>query len=298
MQGTSRLTILSRLALGVVVVTLLGCDPISTLRRLCGGSPREDSVPVDSSANEVPGRTECIPGRRGTIAPVPLHSVVEVLAMPGDRVKKGQALVRLDDDEARAEVRVKWAALENARIDLKESRRYLGTVEKAISSFPDVAYHKARVAALAAEMHERAAEAAWESAQAELQHYVVTASIDGVVSWLDVSPGTVSRPGTSVWGEILDLSEIDVRCELTTDQADRVSVGQPAEVRSTEARMAATGRVAFVGLTADQHTGLIPVVVRVHNVREHLRCGVPVHVRFEAALLGSPRPEAESGAVM
>jgi RND family efflux transporter MFP subunit len=289
MQGPSRLTILSRLALGVVVVTLLGCDPITTLRTLCGGSPREDSVSVDSSADEVLGRTECTPGRKGMIAPVPLHPVVEALVMPGDRVKKGQALVRLDDDEARAEVRVKWAALENARLDLKESRRYLGTVEKAISSFPDVAYHKAHVAALTAEMHERAAEAAWESAQAELQHYVVTASIDGVVCWLDVSPGTVSRPGTSVWGEILDLTEIDVRCELTTDQADRVSVGQPAEVRSREARMAETGRVVLVGLAADQRTGLVPVVVRVHNVQEHLRCGVTVHVRFEAALLGSPQ---------
>ena len=33
----------------------------------------------------------------------------------------------------------------------------------------------------------------------------------------------VSRPGTTVWGEILDLSEIDVRCELTAEQADQAS---------------------------------------------------------------------------
>ena len=34
--------------------------------------------------------------------------------------------------------------------------------------------------------------------------------------------GMVSRPGTSTWGEILDLSEIEVRCELTLDQVERV----------------------------------------------------------------------------
>jgi RND family efflux transporter MFP subunit len=288
------MAMLSRLAFGAVLVVVIGCDLISTFSKRPRACSEDDSVPVDRSGDEVLGWTEYAPGRKGTIAPVPLHPVVEVLVNPGDRVKKGQALVKLDDDEARAEVRVKQAALENARIDLKESRRYLGAVENAISSLPDVAYHKARVAALAAESHERAAEAAWESAQAELQHYVVAASIDGVVSWLDVSPGTVSRPGTTVWGEILDLSEIDVRCEITVDQADRVSVGQPAEVRSREGKMGSrTGRVVFVGLTADKGTGLVPVTVRLPNPKERLRCGVPLHVRFDAAHLGSPtsRPE-------
>jgi RND family efflux transporter MFP subunit len=285
---------LSRLAFGAVLVVLIGCDPISTFPRLPTAFSEDDSVSVVRSVKEVVGRTESAPGRKGMIAPVPLHPVVEVLVNPGDRVNKGQALVKLDDDEARAEVRVKRAALENARIDLQESRRYLGAIEKAISSVPDVAHQKARVAALAAEMHERSAEAALESAQAELQHYVVTASIDGVVSWLDVSPGTVSRPGTSVWGEILDLSEIDVRCEVTADQADRASVGQPAEVRSSEGNMGSgTGRVVFVGLTADRTTGLVPVVVRLPNPKERLRCGVRVHVRFDAAHRGTPRSEAE-----
>jgi membrane fusion protein, multidrug efflux system len=276
----------SRLPFGFALVVFVGCQPISTIPKLASPVLADDSVPVDRSAKEVPGRTECAPGRKGIIAPVPLHPVVEVLVSPGDRVNRGQALVRLDDDEARAEVRVKQAELENVRIELKESRRYLGAIEKAISTFPDVAYHKARAAALAAEIRERAAEAAWESAKAELEHYVVTAPINGVVSWLDVSPGTVSRPGTSVWGEILDLSEIDVRCELTADEADQVSVGQPAEVHSKQSKISCgKGRVVFVGLTADQRTGLVPVVVRLHNVKERLRCGVPVYVRFDGPTL-------------
>jgi RND family efflux transporter MFP subunit len=278
----------SRFAFGVALVVLIGCDPVSTFSKPATAFSEDDSVPVDRSVNETLGRTECAPGRKGMIAPVPLHPVVEVLVNPGDRVTKGQALVKLDDDEARAEVRVKQAALENARIELKESRRFFGAIEKAIRSVPDVEYQKARVAALAAEMRERAAVAAWESAQAELQHFVVTASIDGVVSWLDVSPGTVSRPGTTVWGEILNLDEIDVRCELTVEQADRVSVGQSAEVRSSAGNLGSSmGRVVFIGLTADKATGLIPVVVRLPNSKERLRSGVPVHVRLDAAHRGS-----------
>jgi RND family efflux transporter MFP subunit len=295
MHGASLMVMLSRLAFGAVLVVLIGCDPSTIFSKRPPAFSEDDSVSLERSVNHTLGRTECAPGRKGLIAPVPLHPVVEVLVNPGDRVTKGQALVKLDDDEARAEVRIKRAALENARIDLQESRRYFGAFEKAISSVPDVAYQKARVAALAAEMHERAAEAAWESAQAELQHYVVTASIDGVVSWLDVSPGMVSRPGTTVWGEILDLREIDVRCELTVGQADRVSVGQPAEVRSSEENIeSGMGRVVFVGLTADKSTGLVPVVVRLPNSKERLRCGVPVHVRFDAAHVGSPQGEGST----
>jgi RND family efflux transporter MFP subunit len=283
MHSLPLLPTLSCLAVGVVLVELIGCDPIDTFPKLPSAFSADDAGQVDRF-DEAMGRTECAPGRKGMIAPVPLHPVVELLVNPGDRVKKGQALVKLDDDEARAEVRVKRAALENARINLNESRRNLGALEKAISSIPDVAQHKARVAVLEAEMQERAAEAAWESAQAELQHYVVTAPIDGVVSWLDVSPGMVSRPGTSLWGEILDLREIDVRCELTVEQADRIFVGQPVHVRSREGSLeSGTGRVVFVGLTADKSTGLLPVVVRLANSKERLRCGVPVHVRFNAA---------------
>jgi multidrug resistance efflux pump len=284
MHATPVLATLSRLAVGVVLVEMIGCDPINTFPTPPLARSEDDAVPVNRSVDDALGRTECALGRKGMIAPVPLHPVVEVLVNPGDRVKKGQPLVKLDDDEARAEVRVKRASLENARIELEESRRYLAALEKAVSSVPDVSHHKARIAVLEAEMHERAAEAAWESAQAELQHYVVTAPIDGVVSWLDVSPGMVSRPGTSLWGEILDLREIDVRCELTVDQADRFSVGQPADVRSREAnRESGMGRVVFVGLTADTSTGRVPVVVRLPNPNERLRCGVQVRVRFDAA---------------
>src|SRR5262249_32249527 len=162
------------------------------------------------------------------IAPVPLHPVVEVSVAPGDRVKKGQALVKLDDDEAQADVRAKQAALDNAEAALKEARRYLAAAEKSCGAgcMSEQRWHEIRTAALKAEGDERAAKASLEAAKAELEHYVVEAAIDGVVSWLDVHLGMVSRPGTTVWGEILDLSEIDVRCEVTPDQADQVAIGQ------------------------------------------------------------------------
>ena len=115
-----------------------------------------------------------------------------------------------------------------------------------------------------------AAQANLESARAELEHYLVTAPIAGVVSWLEVKPGTVSRPGTTVWGEILDLSAIDVRCELTPEQADRIAVGQAAEVRQTGRKQVWAGRVVSVALAADQRTRKVAAAVRSTAARSAL----------------------------
>ena len=81
-----------------------------------------------------------------------------------------------------------------------------------------------------------AAEAELALAQSELKLYTVTAAIDGEVAWLDVSPGTVSWPGSLIWGEIVDLRELDVRCELPPIQSEQIAVGQSAEFGSAERR--------------------------------------------------------------
>jgi multidrug resistance efflux pump len=120
-----------------------------------------------------------------------------------------------------------------------------------------------------------------KAAEAELEHYTVTAAIDGVVASLEVSLGTVARPGTTVWGEILDLRKIDVACELAPHLADSLAVGQRAEVvmeGRPDQRWA--GQVVFIGLAADPKTGRIPVRVRIDNAEERLRCYVDVKVRF------------------
>jgi multidrug efflux pump subunit AcrA (membrane-fusion protein) len=109
----------------------------------------------------------------------------------------------------------------------------------------------------------------------------VTASIDGEIAWLDVSPGTVTWPGTLIWGEIVDVRELDVRCELSPAQAERVAVGQSAEVwLDGKAEAAGAGKVVFIGKVADKNSGSVPVVVRVDNSQGRLRAEAGVKVRF------------------
>jgi len=231
---------------------------------------------------EAVGQTQCAPGRRASIAPVPLHPVVEVLVAPGEHVKKGQILVKLDDDEAQADVRLKQALLDSAKAAASEARRFLAKARANHEVLPEQRLHDAELAVHKTEAEQRAAQAALDSSRAELEHFTLRAAIDGVVSWLDVYPGLVSRPGTSVWGEIVDLREVEVRCDLTARQADDdVALGQPVDVRLAETdQPLLTGRVVCIGAVADRHTGLVPVLVRVPSADQRLRCGVAVSVRF------------------
>jgi RND family efflux transporter MFP subunit len=232
---------------------------------------------------DVAGRTQCMLTRKCSIAPVPLHPVTEVLVEPGSRVKKGQILVKLDADEPKADVRAKQAALESAELVLQETRRHLAAAENPYrtGALPEQTYYEIRMAALKAEKVERAAKASLDSARAELEHYEVVAQIEGVVSWLSVHPGTVSRPGTTIWGEILDLREIDVHCALTLDQVEHIRIGQTGEVRKKGRKdVFGTGRVVFVGIAVDSKSELVPVQLRLLNPDERLRSEEAVQVRF------------------
>jgi RND family efflux transporter MFP subunit len=269
---------------GAVLSACTGCAASDGTAKPRPGDPPSSAAP-GAAGFEVVGRTQPAPGRRGLIAPVPLHPVVEVLVAQGDRVKKDQTLVKIDDDEPQADLRAKEAGLASARHSLAEAQRFLAAIAKLHSQggTAEQAYHSARVACLKAEQDERAATAAVESAKAELEHYTVTAAIDGVIAWLDVCPGMVSRPGTSVWGEILDLSELDVRCDLTSAQADQIAVGAAAQIQSPTKGDPESGRVVSVGIAADRATGRIPVLVRFANPKARWRCDVDATVRFSVA---------------
>jgi RND family efflux transporter MFP subunit len=263
-------------------VGILAILVVLTLVVPAADTPSAKALP-GSSVLEVPGRTRCMLSRRGIIAPAILRPVVEVLVGPGDRVTKGQALVKLFDLEPQSKVRAREKDLSSIEAKATFSRRNLELAENSrkTGALPENTYNEIRAAALSNEALVRAAEADLALAESELKLYTITASIDGEIAWLDVSPGTVSWPGSLIWGEIVDVRELDIRCELTPLQAEQVAVGHSAEVRlDGRADVAATGKVVFVAKMADRNSGAIPVVVRVANAEERLRAEVPVKVRF------------------
>jgi len=269
-------------ACGLMIGVLAGCELASPAADLPAAS-----LPTGSTASlQVPGRTRCMLARRGIIAAAILRPVVEVLVGPGDRVTKGQVLIKLFDLEPQAKLRAREKELSSIEAKARYSRRNLDLAEKSrqTGALPETTYNEIRATALSNEAQVLAAEAEVSLAQSELKLYTVTASIDGEIAWLDVSPGTVTWPGSLIWGEIVDLRELDIRCELSPAQAERVAMGQSAEVwLDGKPEAAGTGKVVFVGKVADRNSGFVPVVVRVANAQERLRAEVAVKVRFQTA---------------
>jgi RND family efflux transporter MFP subunit len=260
---------------GLIALVLAGCEL---------AAPAANAQPGPAAPLEVPGRTTCMLSHRGIIASPILRPVVEVLVGPGDRVTKGQALIKLYDLEPQAKVRAREKELRSIEAKAQYSRRNLDNAERSRSTgaMPENVYNDVRAIALSNEAQVPAAEAELALAESELKLYTLTASIDGEIAWLDVSPGTVTWPGSLIWGEIIDLRELDIRCELTPVQIERIALGQPADIwLDGKAEAAATGKIVFIGKSANRNTGFVPVVVRVANVQARLRAEVAVKVRFQ-----------------
>ena len=234
---------------------------------------------------EVPGRTRCMISHRGIIAPAILRPVVEVLVEPGRSGEKRPGADQALRSRAAGQGPGTGEGSEEHRGEGPVHRRNLELAEnsRGTGAIPKTTYNEIRATALSNEAQVLAAEAELALVQSEFKLYSVTAAIDGEIAWLDVSPGTVSWPGSLIWGEIVDLRELDVRCELSPIQAEQVAVGQPAEVwLEGKNEAAGTGKVVLVGKQADRNSGIVPVVIRLANPQERLRAEVPVKVRFLA----------------
>jgi len=317
------------LGVGLVTFAALGRAP---------GQGPAGSTGRTSGRLVVTGKTQPAPGRVAFICPLVVDPVKEVLVRQGDRVQKGQVLLKHDNEEAVTKVKAKEAvlksleasltqikmkphgeetkqaeqALEKARFTLKTRKRDLqrmqGLWEKG--AVPEKTCREARLAYEKAQIEERSAasrlqaqirqplgwqiaeakakvaeaKAELEAAEEALQDFRLKARIAGVVTELRAGPGLTARPGTAVWGKIVDVSELDVRCDLAPGQARGLKVGQPARVRDeSDPGAPLRGRVAVVGVVADPGTGRVPVLVRVANPDGRLFCYVPVKVEFGAA---------------
>jgi multidrug resistance efflux pump len=219
------------------------------------------------------------------------------------------SLARLKEEPRDEDQKEARAALDNATICVREAKALLERLEPAYrdGAVAEQKYIETRALVLRCQGEERAAQAKLdkllrrpfqrevseieariaaargnlEAAEAELEHYSMKSPIDGVVASLNVVLGTVRGNETTVWGEIIDVRQLDVRCDLPPALLDGIRVGMDAQILPLDrASGGLSGKVVNVGIAADRTTGNVPVLVRVENTDEKLRCYIDVKVRF------------------
>jgi len=215
-----------------------------------------------------------------------------------DRVRAGQALVRLDDRDyraalarARAQLRVAEAT---AALRRKEIER-IGALRRqdvASQAALDVKESELRVA----EAQVAQSRAEIEQAEVNLDYTVLRAPTDGVVLAKLKEVGEMAVPGGFAGsGDLIRMANLeDLRAEVDVNEADlsRVRLGQAAQVvpdAFPDRRYAA--RVVKLYPQVNRQKGTLKVEVAIEAPDEALRPDMSVRIHF----LGEARP-AQAGA--
>ncbi|WP_298272870.1 efflux RND transporter periplasmic adaptor subunit [Geobacter sp.] len=203
----------------------------------------------------------------------------------GSRVKRGDILARLENqdavaarDQAAATLRNATAGLDQARAELTDAslaydrqKQLLkdGIVAKADYDAAEARYRKARAAVAGAEASIRAAQAALKGAEVNVEYALIRAPFDAVVLTKNADVGDIVTPiGAAANAKaavvtIADLGSLQVEADVSESNLEKVRVGQPCEIQLDalpESRF--RGAVHMVVPTADRSKATVLVKVR------------------------------------
>lgn len=221
----------------------------------------------------------------------------------GSRVKQGEILARLENqdaaasrDQAAATLKTSRASLEEARAELTDAtlsferqKKLLkeGIVARADYDAAEARYLRARAAVSGANSSIAASEAALRGAEVNLEYSFIRAPFDAVVLTKNADIGDIVTPiGAAANAKaavvtIADLSSLLVEADVSESNLETVQVGQPCEIQLDalpEARF--RGRVHMVVPTADRSKATVLVKVRFERLDPRILPEMSAKVAF------------------
>jgi HlyD family secretion protein len=241
-----------------------------------------------------------------------MGKIVRLAVKEGDRVRKGQLMLQLDDAQYRSSAQQAQAALASARARLNEARSSSKVVEANYArqralfdqrllspaewDQATANVESSRSAVLNAQEDVTRTEAALNAARDNLSKTRFEAPFDGVVSALNVEAGevvimgTMNNPGTQIL-VVSDLSRMLVRADVDETDVIEMRIGQKAKITvdalpdtsfaGTVVEIGSTAK-RTAGATLDGQTNFEVEVVFDHDVPQ-VRPGMTADVEIETA---------------
>lgn len=191
---------------------------------------------------QVNGRIE---GDRILVASRYPGRVVQLLAHEGDVVKAGQVLVKLDDSQARAQVRQARAAVTALRSDVEAARRHAEQAQRDAERFHELrgegtaSIHEAEQAELgarvaqdqyaAAQAQLARAQAGLSEAQTVLADLSVRAPEDGTITTRMADSGEVAAAGAVLF-TLVNLDRLYLKVYVPEALIGKIRLGLPAKI--------------------------------------------------------------------
>ncbi len=191
--------------------------------------------------------------RKAAVASKITGRLVELNVEEGSRVKEGQVIARLENedalaarDQAEANLKVSRANLDEAKAQLEEStktfNRYKqlvagGYIARADYDTAEARYLRAQAAVAAAEASIKASAAALQSTNVALEYTLIRAPFDAVVLTKNADIGDIVTPlGAAANAKaavvtIADLKSLQVEADVSETNLGLVKVGQPCEIQ-------------------------------------------------------------------
>ena len=206
--------------------------------------------------------------KSAALHPVEAGEVVEVLFAPGERVKKGDKLLVMDDDHQRLAVRL-------AEIEVGEIRKQVARFEKLAP--------KGNVSAVSLDT----ARADLESAQLRLSQAkealadrAVYAPFDGVIGLTDVEPGDRVDEDAMI-ATLDDRAQLEIQFRVPEAYALTVALGDPVTVHPwVSAEQLLPGKVTAVDSRIDPVSRSLRVKAQIENPDEAIRPGTSFDVQM------------------
>jgi RND family efflux transporter MFP subunit len=191
--------------------------------------------------------------RKASVASKVTGRLVSIAVEEGSRVKKGQVIARLENDDAQAararvQANVAFAhnSLEQAKAELDDA--YLnytrkkelvekGYIARAEFDVAEARYKKSRAAVAAQEAALRASEAALKEAEVMLDYTFIRAPFDAVVLTKEADVGDIVTPlaaaaeAKAAVVTIADMDSLQAEVDVSESNIEQVKMGQPCEIQ-------------------------------------------------------------------
>lgn len=253
--------------------------------------------------------------RKAAVASKATGRLVALLVEEGSRVRKGQVIACLENedvlasrDQAAASRNAARANLEQVRAELEEARRdygrhkrlvETGSVSRSAYDLAETRLHRAEAAAASSEASLKAAEAGVRGAETALDYTLIKAPFDAVVLTKNADIGDIVTPlGAAANAKaavvtIADLGSLLVEVDVSESNIGRVKPAQPCEISLDalpETRF--PGEVHAIVPTVDRSKASVMVKVRFLKPSDRLLPDMSAKVAF----LSRPVAEGEEKA--
>ncbi len=245
-----------------------------------------------------PGKVSALPDCSVSISPNMAGKLIAVTVVPGQVVRKGQLIARLDDRQLRAQLLVADAPQKTALNGVAQAKINLDLAEKTLTR-TEALFGKEIIAqkdVIAARSAVDLAKSQVEAAQAkvaevktapaqvltQLSFMSVYTPISGIVAHRYLNIGSSVDPTTAII-HVVNLNQVMVNANMPADSPTNTRVGQPADITTVaEPGVIYRGQIKSISPMVDPTNNTVSIEVLTKN-NGHLKEGQQVNVSISTA---------------